>query len=92
MHSSGAIEHRELIGVVRRTGLEPCLNERGLTGETGAGHDDGVAFPANDAGVDEEMVRCVFGDEELGMCRQRLRSVLQVARVRDEARAGRHTK
>ena len=51
MHSSGAVENRELIGVVRRTRLEPCLYERRLAGEAGAGHDDGAAFPADNTRV-----------------------------------------
>ena len=88
MHSSGAIENRELIGVVRRTRLEPCLDERGLAGEAGAGHDDGAAFPADDAGVDEEVVRRALGDEALRMCRQRRPCIRQSAPFRDEVRSG----
>ena len=63
MHSSGAVENRELIGVVRRTRLEPCLYERRLAGEAGAGHDDGAAFPADDTGVNEEVVRRALRDK-----------------------------
>ena len=71
MNSSGAVENRELIGVVRRARLEPRLHERGLAGEAGAGHDDGAAFPADDTCVHEEVVRRALRDEELRVCRQR---------------------
>ena len=71
MHSSGAVENRELIGVVRRTRLEPCLHERRLAGEAGAGHDDGAAFPADNTSVDEEVVRRALRDEGLRVCCQR---------------------
>ena len=73
MHSSGAVENRELIGVVRRTRLEPCLYERRLAGEAGAGHDDGAAFPADNTSVYEEVVRRALRDEELRVCCQRRR-------------------
>ncbi len=88
MHSSGAVENRELIGVVRRTRLEPCLNERRLAGEAGAWHDDGSAFPANNASVDEEVIRRALCDEELGVCRQRPACLRQPARFRDEVLSG----
>ena len=87
---SGAVENRELIGVVRRTRLEPCLYERRLAGETGAGHDDGAAFPADDASVYEEVVRRALRDEELRVCGQRPPCIRQPARFRDKVRSGIH--
>ena len=91
MHSSGAVEHRELIGVVRRTRLEPCLDERRLAGEAGAGHDDGAAFPADNTRVYEEVVRRVLRDEGLRVCGQRPPDIRQAAHFRDKVRSGIHT-
>ena len=90
MNASGAVENRELIGAVRRTRLEPSLHERRLAGEAGAGHDDGAAFPTDNTGVYEEVVRRVLRDEELRVCGQRRPRICQPAHFRDEVRAGIH--
>ena len=88
MHASGAVENRELIGVVRRTRLEPCLHERCLAGEADAGHDDGAAFPADDTSVYEEVIRRALRDEGLRVRCQRPPYIRQSAHVRDEVHSG----
>ena len=88
MHSSVAIENSKLIGVVRCPRLEPCLHQRRLSGEAGAWHDDGAAFPADNARVNEEVPRRALGNKGFGVCRQRARHIRQAAQCRYEIRSG----
>ena len=88
MNSSGAVENRELIGVVRRTRVQPCLHERRLAGEAGAGHDDGAVFPADNTSVYEEVVRRALRDEGLRVCCQRPPDIRQPAHFRDKVVSG----